>query len=228
LQTFFKKIKKIFILQILSNLLIFTDVLFNILQSKNVDILFCSQKILDFKNQSNQERENFGTIWALFTQNSNELSVSKRRTEIDKNDYYRRFYFEIIDNIQTQINIRFKSFEKLQYFDLLNPTKIKCFAKKDNFPSNLLKNVQGIYGDFFNYGKLQNELHVWYTLSESADKNPIEIMNYLSEMSLNSGFSEVFKLAQLISTIPTTTASVERSFSSLKRIHTYCRSTQTQ
>ena len=47
-------------------------------------------------------------------------------------------------------------------------------------------------------------------------------------MSLNSGFSEVYKLAQLISTIPTTTASVERSFSSLKRIHTYCRSTQTQ
>lgn len=53
-------------------------------------------------------------------------------------------------------------------------------------------------------------------------------MNYLSEMSLNSGFSEVYKLAQLISTIPTTTASVERSFSSLKRIHTYCRLTQTQ
>ena len=53
-------------------------------------------------------------------------------------------------------------------------------------------------------------------------------MNYLSEMSLNSGFSEVYKLAQLISTIPTSTASVERSFSSLKRIHTYCRSTQTQ
>lgn len=126
---FLQENKNIFIIQILYNLLIFTDVLFNILQSKNVDILFCSQKILDFKNQLNQERENFDTIWALFTQNSNELSVSKRRTEIDKKDYYRRFYFEIIDNIQTQINIRFKSFEKLQYFDLLNPTKIKCFAK---------------------------------------------------------------------------------------------------
>ncbi|XP_022182214.1 zinc finger MYM-type protein 1-like [Myzus persicae] len=90
--------------------------------------------------------------------------------------------------------------------------------ESDNFPSNLLKNLQDIYGDFFNYGKLQNELHVWYTLNESSDKSPIEIMNYLSEMSLISGFSEVYKLAQLISTIPTTTASVERSFSSLKRI----------
>jgi hypothetical protein len=116
----------------------------------------------------------------------------------------------------------------LQYFNLLNPTKIKCFAKKDNFPSNLIKNLQDIYGDFFNYGKLQNEFHVWYTLNESSDKSSIEIMNYLSEMSLNSGFAEVYKLAQLISTILTSTASVERSFSFLKRIHTYCRSTQTQ
>lgn len=101
-------------------------------------------------------------------------------------------------------------------------------CKKDSFPYNLLKNMQDIYGDFFNYSKLQNELRVWYTLCESTDKGPIEIMNYFSEMNLKNGFSEVYKLAQIISTIPTKTASVERSFSSLKRIHTYCRSTQTQ
>jgi len=113
--------------------------LFNILQSKNVDILFCSQEILDFKNQLSQERENVDTIWALFTQNSNELSLSKRRTEIDKKDYYRHLYFEIIDNIQTQINIRFKSFEKLQYFDLPNPTKLNVLQKKIIFHLIYLK-----------------------------------------------------------------------------------------
>lgn len=223
--------KNIFIIHILSNLLVFTDILFNILQAKNFDILYCSEKIVDFQNQLKHERKNFNTVWSAITENSNELSVNNhniRQTEIDKKDYYRRLYFEIIDNIHTQIDIRFKSFEKLQYFNLLNPTKYKCFVKKDNFPYNLLKNMQDIYGDFFNYCKLQNELRVWYNLSESTDKSPIEIMNYFSEMNLKCGFSEVYKLAQLISTIPTTTASVERSFSSLKRIHTYCRSTQTQ
>jgi hypothetical protein len=39
---------------------------------------------------------------------------------------------------------------------------------------------------------------------------------------------EVYKLAVLILTIPSTTASVERSFSALKRIKSYCRSTQSQ
>jgi len=119
---------------------------------------FVVKKILDFKLQLQQVRENFDTMWASFTEISNELLVNNckvRQIEIDKKDY-RRLYFEIIDNILTQIDIRFKSFEKLQYFKLLNPTKVKCFEKKDNFPSNLLKNLQDIYGDFFNYGKLQN------------------------------------------------------------------------
>jgi hypothetical protein len=38
----------------------------------------------------------------------------------------------------------------------------------------------------------------------------------------------VYKLAVLILTIPSTTASVERSFSALKRIKSYCRLTQSQ
>jgi hypothetical protein len=65
------------------------------------------------------------------------------------------------------------------------------------FLSNLLKNVLDIYGNFFNYGKLQNKLHIWYTLNESSDKRPIEIMNYVSDMSLISGFSKVYELTQL-------------------------------
>lgn len=53
-------------------------------------------------------------------------------------------------------------------------------------------------------------------------------MNNLSEINLKNGVAEVYQLAQLISTILSTTYTVERSFSSLKIIYTYCRSTQTQ
>ena len=45
---------------------------------------------------------------------------------------------------------------------------------------------------------------------------------------VDCGFKEVYKLAELILTIPCTTSSVEQSFSALKRIHTFCRSTQGQ
>ena len=47
-------------------------------------------------------------------------------------------------------------------------------------------------------------------------------------MNLQPGFSEVYKLCQLICTIPSNTASAERSFSPLKRINTCFRCRQHQ
>ena len=47
-------------------------------------------------------------------------------------------------------------------------------------------------------------------------------------MNLQPGFSEVYKLCQLICTIPSNTASAERSFSALKRINTCFRCRQHQ
>ena len=46
--------------------------------------------------------------------------------------------------------------------------------------------------------------------------------------NLDIVFSKVYKLAELILTFPSTTASAERSFSALKRIKTYLRPTQGQ
>lgn len=99
----------------------------------------------------------------------------------------------------------------MQYFNKLNSTKIICFAKNDIFPSYSLKNLQDIFGEFFYYGKLQSDFHVWHTFNESACKNLSEMMNNQSEISLKSAFFKVFCLAQIISTIPTTTVSAEVS-----------------
>jgi hypothetical protein len=45
---------------------------------------------------------------------------------------------------------------------------------------------------------------------------------------LQVAFKEMYKLAELIMSIPSSTATVERSSSDVKRIHTCCRGTQTQ
>jgi hypothetical protein len=47
----------------------------------------------------------------------------------------------------------------------------------------------------------------------------------LKSRQLDTALPEVFKLGLLIVSVPSTTASVERSFSALKRIKTYQRST---
>jgi hypothetical protein len=48
----------------------------------------------------------------------------------------------------------------------------------------------------------------------------------LKSRQLDTALPEIFKLGLLIVTVPSTTASVVRSFSALKRINTYQRSTQ--
>jgi hypothetical protein len=50
----------------------------------------------------------------------------------------------------------------------------------------------------------------------------------LKSRQLDTALPEVFKLGLLIVTVPSTTASVERSFSALKRIKTYQRPTQNE
>ncbi|KAJ4426387.1 hypothetical protein ANN_27201 [Periplaneta americana] len=62
--SFLKDFQNIFLIKILSNLLAFSDVLFTILQSKNVDILYASSKITEFQQQLQKERENFEAVWS--------------------------------------------------------------------------------------------------------------------------------------------------------------------
>jgi hypothetical protein len=47
----------------------------------------------------------------------------------------------------------------------------------------------------------------------------------LTDNQLQVACKEIYKLAELIMTIPSSAAIVERSFSAMKRIHTCCRGT---
>jgi hypothetical protein len=82
---------------------------------------------------------------------------------------------------------------------------------------------------------LKNELNIFYRTVAFRGKSSYEQVKFLKEEKkkkrkekLDQPFKEVFRLAKLVSSIPATTASVERSISALKRIHTYKRSTQSE
>lgn len=55
-----------------------------------------------------------------------------------------------------------------------------------------------------------------YSSAEFKDKSIFEIIKYMSVNKLDSVLKEVYKLAKLIVTILSTTASAERTFSALK------------
>lgn len=214
-------------LEIFSKLFSYTDVLYNILQGTSVDIMYCHQKVSDTVKQLQRDRQDgFDFVWNSTTSDSEvEPSTKRARRDIGR-DFYRRLYFEIVDNLVEQIQTRYGSISKLSFFHLLGHQKYDNY--KNTFPDELLESLKSVYGSVFDYIRLKSELTVVYASDEFRNMAVFELAKFIKTNDLASGFKEVYTLAELILTIPSTTSSVERSFSALKRIHTYCRCMQSQ
>ena len=139
---------------------------------------------------------------------------------------YRPLYFEIIDNIIQEIKTRYGSFSNLAFFHLLTHQKFEDYSK--NFPDTLIASLETSYDTTFDYIRLKCELSVIYGSPEFRSMPIYKMVEFMKNNDLISGFKEVYQLAELILSIPNITSSVERSFSALKRILSFCRSTQGQ
>ena len=229
---FLNDYKTKFFLEVFSKVFRYTDVLYDILQSKSFDIMYCSKKIIEIVDHLKLQRseEIFEEFWSKSNENDSELIelLSQKRgvSLVERKTLCRKNYYEIIDGITMQIDLRFKSFSNLSFFHLISYENFNEY--KENFPEDIFKKLKTIYGNLFDYVSLKNELSVLYMSSDMSGKPVYELFHFMFSKKLQSGFCELYKLIKLILTLPATTASVERSFSALKRIHTYKRATQTQ
>lgn len=231
--SFLQKYQTRFLLNVFSEIFSLTDVLFNILQTKSMDITYCAKKVEETTKKLEEIREH--NFWKTFEEvrereEDDEPPLKKLRMHMahctqDVTEY-KRLFVEILDNILIQIKNRFQSMGNLDFFCLLNSNMYDRYNK--DFPENSLKTLEMQYGQFFYIIRLRNELSVLYCSQEFKDKPVFELIKFMSENGLQIGLKEVYKLAKLIATIPTTTATAERTFSALRRIKTYCRSTQGQ
>ena len=136
---------------------------------------------------------------------------------------YRSLYFEIIDKI---VNCLASRFETEAYNFLLeveqfllgsdaSKDKILQFYGKDIDSDRLLLH-RGMLHEM-----LQNEGKVVENIEDI-------ISHFKQELYLREVLSELYKFLKIVMTIPVSTATAERSFSSLKRLKTYLRSTMGQ
>ena len=212
-------------LEIFSKIFCHSDILFEILQKKNLDIVYCDKEMGKFQHILTSQRNDFEAVWDKVSKQERNKFPSKR-TCINK-DEIRRLYFEIIDNIYNQISDRFGSLTKLEFMSLLNEEKFSSY--KSNFPESLINKLNtSPYCKLFDFVKLKNELVALYSSPEFENKPVHELVPYMNTNNIHSIMSETYKLASLILSIPASTASVERSFSALKRINNYIRATQSQ
>ena len=148
-------------------------------------------------------------------------------------DMYRKIYFEALDLIICRIKDRF---DQEDYKIYINLEQLLVKAAKSQPYEEEFKIITDFYGTYFNTNLLKLHLDIFYSsFLESNTGRPedtffVDILNYVKSLTNAQKLliSEVVKAVRLILVLPATNASSERSFSALRRIKTYLRTTMSQ
>ncbi len=133
---------------------------------------------------------------------------------------YRTFYFQIIDLLCSNLEERVSSIDDFSFVDLFKRSNF--YEISHSLPMALVQKLLRCYESLLNEARLRSELSFLYS-DEVFHLSPQGILVYIHRNGLKPVFPEMKKALQLVLTIHLTTASFERSFSTLKRAKTYLR-----
>ncbi|XP_018329034.1 zinc finger MYM-type protein 1 isoform X2 [Agrilus planipennis] len=206
------------------------DILYDILRKRSLDIIYCMSEVKKTCEILRGKRtdEVFNTLFLktiALTEFNTKTSVKRKDVDFDQDQIKTKCqvqFFEILDHILMEMDVRFQDCEKIKFVCLIDTTQFERY--KSCFPSEALQNLQFHYPNIFTkMQRLRNELSLIYADENYRSKTTLEVFEQLHENK--DTFTETFKLFSLVLTIPSTGVSVERSFSCLARIKTYSRST---
>ena len=196
-----------------------TDVLQNFLQSSTISIGISLTKVqtsIDLLVQLRSDLEFTSILQTVLNLLDNQYERSRADPNQKPEEFLRPLYFECIDVIVTQMTLRFADLKSMKFVDILDHRKYPDY--KQHFPDDLLNSLFDFpFQTLFDKDALRNELVVLFASPECSLPLPA-FLSYIHINDLYSALPQISKLVQLISTLPISTASVERSFSCLKRI----------
>ncbi|XP_076954092.1 uncharacterized protein LOC143628361 [Bidens hawaiensis] len=177
-----------------------------------IDLIFAQKRVIKRKKQSDN------------------CSSSQEASFAPQENFRVNYFLYIIDQAITSLETRFdqfKNFEKL--FGFLFPQNLRGNEDEDiklscNFLENALEfeGRSDIDGEEL-YMELSS-LDILYTMEFSS---PIEVLKHLKETQENFPNARI-AYRRILLTIPVTVASAERSFSKLRLLKSYLRSTMSQ
>ena len=192
--------------------------------------------------------DNFALFWSKVTKKATQLNIDepalprkrKRTVRYESGNaapefhtsiegYYRQAYFEVLDVICSTIEDRFRQ-PGYQLYSNLEQLLLKAVCK-ENYSSEF-DFVTKFYGPDLNVHALEMQLQIFATnfIMEGKKTSIKDILKYLRNISSaqRALLSEICIIAKLILVMPATNAVSERSFSALRRVKTYLRSTMKQ
>ncbi|XP_063050675.1 zinc finger MYM-type protein 1-like [Engraulis encrasicolus] len=147
------------------------------------------------------------------------------RTYSDPKAYFQSLYFQVLDSYTACLNNRFsEAFKRAQLTEDALLAKITGDTGTLDWDSTALSKDVDV-------GRLEVQLEM---LGDTCRARRLTIRSmhdlkefFVSDVGLKGLFTEVVKAIQVFYTLPVTTCTAERSFSALRRLKTYLRSTMT-
>lgn len=150
--------------------------------------------------------------WALAKPTRSILTLQRGTKVLTKRNNINIFL--ILDTIDLHMK-RISSLEKLDFSKFVEYDK--------TFPDTAFISLKETYACFFYDVLLRRKLKVLYSSPELAKINVSKLTLFMRSTGLCSGTAKLYKLCELFWTVPSTTASIERTCSALKRIKTFQR-----
>ena len=142
-------------------------------------------------------------------------------------DYYRHIYFEGLDLIVQAIS---DQFDQLGYHTYRHLQKLifKAIRREDYKPE--LELVCNLYGSDLNTLNLEMQLNMLGNTISDSTMDIFDVKKYFMDATaaVRSHFNEVMLVLKLILVLPATNTTSKRSFSAMKYIKSYLRSTMGQ
>lgn len=228
-------------LKLVSSILKHMETTNSTLQSKILNFKMSFSLINTLKNTISHMRDTFSTMWNNFEQEWTKLDLDppkqpRRRkrpikyefsnstdTSFTAESQYDKIYKEIIHYVLSGIEARFNN-------------EAKCLLENaEEFlinPNSNPKYVDSFFKDDFNISRLKLHRDMLHDILAGEGLQPESFKDILdifkTKQHLVIHLTEIHKLIQLFLTIPLTTCTTERSFSMLRRLKTYLRSTMSQ
>ena len=162
----------------------FTEYLFNIFQSKSMDILFCSSEVENTITKLEELRTNkFDEIWKVVMSKCG-FPTRKVQCNLQPELQYKTLFFEIIDAIVMQIKQRFKSVKDIEFVELLDCKRFYQYENITKFPERSFQSLQRSYSSHFDFACLRTELAVLHSHNHFRKNNVHKLLKYMHEGQL--------------------------------------------
>ena len=151
-------------------------------------------------------------------------SASNISHEQTTEEFYGNYYFLILEKIIAEIERRFQS-PVFTFYMTVEDVLRRAFTG-EYIPQTIIKNVIEHFVDDLQETELCAEISMFKNAAEGMNFSIRNIKNVISRYQ--ELFPQISKLFRLLLTMPATSATSERSFSSLRHIKTYLRASMKQ